>query len=310
MPKHLHSMAAGILVVLVLLLYMVSFTVRFNEAAVVTTFGKAGDGAVKNADGEGAGLYWKWPYPIQDVRVFDRRVQLHETRLEQMTTRDNHTLIVTAYVAWRIGDPLAFFRSLGNVTDGQKQLEARLREANAIVSRYRFDELTSTDPQLLKLSEVEEKIKTRLQEELGAQGYGIQVETVGLKRLGLPEDVSKTVFTRMRETRERMASTARSSGDAIASKIRSEAESQARIIQAFADRRAEAIRAEGDAAAAEYYNVFEKSEDFAIFLREIEALRKTLKQNTTFLLDMETAPFDLLKPDARPMPKQDAGDKK
>ncbi|MCZ7645412.1 MAG: protease modulator HflC [Planctomycetota bacterium] len=303
MKKHVSLYAMGGTVVVVLLLYMVTFTVRFDQAAVVTTFGRAGEDAVKNADGASAGLYWKWPAPIQQVRYFDARMRTFETRLEQMTTRDNHTLIFGVYVSWSISDPLAFYQRVGGEEKAEPLLESRLREANALVSQYAFDDLTNVDPQRLKLGEVEERVREMMSEEVAKQGYGIEVHAVGLRRMILPEDVTRTVFDRMRETRQRLAQSARSAGDAEASRIRSEAETAAKAIESFAELRAQAIRAEGKAAAAEYYDVFQKNEDFAIFLRQIETLKQTLEHNSTFLLDMQTTPFNLLKPET-PAPKE------
>ena len=64
------------------------------------------------------------------------------------------------------------------------------------------------------------------------------------------------------------------------------------------DSRVRAIRSEGDAAASQYYQVFKQNEELATFLRQIEALKETLKLNTTFVLDTRAAPFDLLAPSA------------
>ena len=55
--------------------------------------------------------------------------------------------------------------------------------------------------------------------------------------------------------------------------------------RAFAERRAQAIRAEGDLEAERYFAQFKEDQDFAIFLRQMDALREMLKHNTTFVLD-------------------------
>ncbi|MCD6221972.1 hypothetical protein J7K25_07450, partial [bacterium] len=53
------------------------------------------------------------------------------------------------------------------------------------------------------------------------------------------------------------------------------------------------IRGEGDAAASKYYDIFTKNEELAIFLRKLQALEKTLKNNSTVILDSRTPPYDL-----------------
>ncbi|MFW6335860.1 MAG: hypothetical protein ACOC3G_01860 [Phycisphaeraceae bacterium] len=54
---------------------------------------------------------------------------------------------------------------------------------------------------------------------------------------------------------------------------------------AFTERRAQAIRSEGEQEAAEQFGAFAADEDFAIFLRNLEALEQTLPNNTTLILD-------------------------
>ncbi|GAG92743.1 unnamed protein product, partial [marine sediment metagenome] len=53
---------------------------------------------------------------------------------------------------------------------------------------------------------------------------------------------------------------------------------------AAAEARAKAIQAEGDAEAAKYYKMLEADPEFAMFLREIDAAKETLKERTTIIL--------------------------
>jgi len=284
----------GILVTGFLLLYTVTFTVRTNEAVVVTTFGKADAGGAYGGDGKGEGLHFKWPWPIQDVRRFDTRIQTHEAQLEQVQTADAKQVVVGVYVAWRIKEPLAFIEKVGTTKKGDEQLDARLRDAKSELSRFRFDELTHPDPAQNRLEAAEQAMLDRLRKDVQEQGYGIEIDSVGVRRLILPDP--KPVFEQMRNTRQKIAQQARSEGQAQASDIRTRAQTGESIILAFAERRAAAIRAEGEAEAAKYYDTFRQNEDLAIFLRQIETLRETLKQNSTFVLDARTEPIGMLVP--------------
>lgn len=293
------TLVVGLVLGFFLLLYLVTFQVRFDQLAVVTTFDRAEANAVRREPG----LYWKWPYPIQDVRHYDTRVQMLELPLEQHYLRDGQSVVVGAYVAWRVEDPLALFRSLKSVSEAESQLRNRMRDAKAVLGRYSFDELTNPDPAKLKLAEAEELIREKLRREVReGQDYGIAIEVVGFKRVLLPEQVTPKVFEHMRKTQERLAQNARSEGAAAADAIRSTAERDRKSILAFADRHAEAIRAEAYRNSAVYLREFERNESFAIFLNQLDALKKTLQHNATFVLDAQTAPFDLLlKPkDAAP----------
>ena len=92
------------LIVISLGLYLVSFQVRETESCLVTTFGKA------TAEDEitEPGLYFKWPFPIQQVHKFDSRMRVFETESEETRTAGGEPIIVSTYVVWKIARPLEF----------------------------------------------------------------------------------------------------------------------------------------------------------------------------------------------------------
>jgi len=286
----------GIGIAAVLGLYAISFQVRFEQSAIVLTFGKADSSDMINAGTtDEAGLHWKWPWPIQEVRFFDKRLRPLDDLLEQQETKDKQVVVLKTYLTWRITDPLAYYRTLQTDNGAEQFLKDRMRTARAEIGNYSFDELTNDDPARLRLAEAEEAILKRLRNDLVDQGYGIEVASMGVKRILLPEQITQAVFRQMSQTRQRLAQNARSEGEATARSIQAAARSDEQRILAFAQRKAQSIRAEGDAAAARYYRVFAQNEDFAIFIRKLEALEGILSNNSTFLLDTKLEPFDLLK---------------
>ena len=78
--------------------YMFTFQVRQDQIAFVDTFGKTSEPIVT------AGLKYKWPWPIQRVYTFDKRIHLKTTDYTQITTGQG-SLIVQAYFCWRISNP-------------------------------------------------------------------------------------------------------------------------------------------------------------------------------------------------------------
>jgi membrane protease subunit HflC len=96
------------------------------------------------------------------------------------------------------------------------------------------------------------------------------------------------VFETMIASRQRLAENALQEGQAQGSAIRSEAASARERILAFAERKAQSIKSQGDREAAVQYEAFAANEEFAIFLRKIEALGKMLDHNTTFVLSADT----------------------
>jgi membrane protease subunit HflC len=268
---------------------MLTFQVRFDQTAVLTTFDKAGPEDVKTEPG----LYLKWPYPIQEEKFYDTRVQVLESPLEQLQLRDGQSVVIGTYVDWQIQDPLKFFRSLKSVAEAEGQLKNRLRDAQSVIGQYAADELTQSDPKANKLGEVEAKILAKLSADAEAQGYGIAIKAVGIKRLMPPEQVTPKYYEHMRKSSEQRAQGARSQGQAAADSIRAAAERDQKTILAFAERYADSLKSDAYQNSAKYFKEFEQNEGFAIYLKQLEALKKTLQHNTTFLLDTQTAPFDL-----------------
>ncbi len=293
------SVIIGIFIVVVLATYMFTFTVRYDEVAILTTFNRA-DMPVVDEQGQVLApgsvrreprLYFRLPWPIQQVTMYPTRLQILEDQLEEQQTADANSLIVKTYLAWRIEDPLAFFRRLQTIGEAQQQLHALLRDTKAVISRYEFTQLANTNAAQLKLRQVEQEMLEQVRQRLAGTGYGIAVEQVGIRQLVLPERVTDAVFERMKSTRQRMAERARSEGAAQAAAIRSEAESASQRILAFAEQRALELRAEGDARAAQYYDVFNQDQDLATFLRRLETLKAALPGATIVM------PADQIAPD-------------
>jgi len=271
------------IVAAMLLLFTCTFQVRFSESAVVTTFGKAGQGAQKSEPG----LHLKWPYPIQTIVHYDTRARTLDTQLENVVTKDGQLITVQVLLLWRIDDALSFHKQLEQIGMAESDLKSRLRSGLGVFSQYRFSELLSQDPNGSKLNEVERLMKENLLNPLDLSmsigEYGIEPISVGVTRFILPEKTSESVFERMRAARQRLAADARSSGDAEAAKILADASANARKIEDFATRLSATITASGDREAAKILSLQAKDEDFAIFIQELEALLSIVQSGTTYI---------------------------
>jgi membrane protease subunit HflC len=282
--KKSFTILIGCLLSVVLLSRMFLYQVRYDQVAICTLFDRADARSVQDTPG----LKWRLPWPIQQVTHYSKRLQLLEDRLEELQTADGKSVIVRTYLTWRIADPLAFYVTLKDPGEARRQLASQLREVRGIISEYRLDQLVNADREQLALDEIETRARESLEQSLASAGFGLEVESVGLYRIMLPESTTAKVFETMIATRERLAENALQEGQAQASAIRSEAESARDRILAFAERRAQAIRSQGDREAAREYEDFARNEEFAIFLRRLEALEKMLEHNTTFVLSAES----------------------
>jgi membrane protease subunit HflC len=286
------TIAVGALLLLVFVLLLFLFQVRNTEVAVVTTFGKATRPISK------PGPYWKWPWPIQKVYKFDQRINNFESKFEQTLTSDGYNLLIMVYIGWRIGDPQIFFtRFGGSTTRATENLEGLVRNAySGVVGKHPFSHFISTDDKELKFAEIEQEMLQRIQTDARANNYGIEIKFLGIKRLGLPESVTKLVFERMESEREVLVSRIKFEGERQASDIRSQADLESAKLLAEADAQATKILGEGEKKAAESFQVFKQEPDLAIFLLKLKALEQFLQNKTTLILDQGTSPLDLLKP--------------
>jgi len=293
MKKNLITIIIAAVLVVIFALLLFTFQVRQSEVAVLTTFGKP---AAANIDQPG--IYRKWPWPIQQVYRFDQRVQNFEDKSSPNYTADSAILQASVFVGWRISDAKEFFPKFsgGSVLAAQSQLENILRSAkSAVIGKHAFTDFVNADPTQLKFEAIENEIKTAVQTELAAHNYGISIEFLGFKQLGLPENVTQSVFERMKSERQKLISEAQNEGTKQATIITSAAERHAADIIANAQAAATQIEGEGVAEAAKTLAVFQKNPELAIFQLQLEALKNSLNQKSTLIFDERTPPFSLFQ---------------
>lgn len=298
----------ALLFVLAIVLFATTYTVRFTELAVVTTFGKAGDGAIKTEPG----LYFKWPYPVQSVTKYDQRVRLVTTRSETQQTADDFQIIVEGYLTYRVVDPLLFFQSFSDAGDRAEDhfgkaerdvLRDRLRSTLGETSRYRMGDLFASDGAESRLPELEDRVLELMRS--GGEGagdlrqtYGVEIVAVGIDRIVLPEDTTTKVIERMGANRDRLAAVYQSQGEAVARRIQAEADSAASKITQFALRRATEIRAEGRKEAAPFYRRMQEVDpELAVFLEKLDLLRNAYAKRATLIWDTDAYGMEVFDPD-------------
>src|ERR1017187_484134 len=287
MKKNLITVIVAAVLVVIFALLLFTFQVRQSEVAVLTTFGKP---AANNIDQPS--LYFKWPWPIQQVYRFDQRVQNFEDKFSENLTADSTLLQVSVYVGWRISDAKEFFPKFagGAVAAAQRQLETMLRSAkSAVIGKHNLSDFVNSDPSQLKFEAIENEIKASV------QNYGISIEFLGIKKLGLPENVTQTVFDRMKSERQKLINEALFKGEAEATKIKSAAERQAADVIANAQAAATRIEGEGVAEAAKTLSVFQQNPELAIFQLKLEALKSSMNQKSTLFFDETKPPFDIFR---------------
>lgn len=297
---HWPIVALACAVLVIFLIALMTFQVKETEYAVIKTFGKAKTNANGDIITYSPGLHFKWPF-VDQVWRHDKRLQCYELtkgHLEQLTTHDQYQIVVSTYVLWRVGDPGIFLKRLKSTEEVEEKLDAAVRDSrNSIIPMHNFSELVNTETSQSKMAEIEKAMLDDISKKT-MEDFGIEVTKVGFRQLEFPEMVSTKVFDRMRAERENHSERLMAEGKSEAQRIRSEADRKASETLAQAEAEAKRIRGEGDRIAATHYAVFQKNPELALFLRNLEALKGSISEKDTLILDTDTPPFNLLKPGA------------
>jgi membrane protease subunit HflC len=225
------------------------------------------------------GLHFKIPW-IESVQKFDRRVLTRNYPAEQFLTSEGKILNVDFYVKWRVSDIARYYLA----TNGDEEAAAsRLAE---IVKDGLKGVIAKRTIQQVVAAERAEFIGDILQfAGRSVSQLGLTLVDVRVKRIDLPDEVSESVYNRMRQNFARQASQLRAEGDEQAQRIRAEAERERTEVLARGNRDAEVIRGEGDAQAAETYaRAYQRYPDFYSFHRSLEAYRNSIGQPNDVLV--------------------------
>ncbi|RXT44246.1 protease modulator HflC [Bradyrhizobium betae] len=273
----MRSPVTGIVTLLALLLvvivgYMSLFTVQQTEQTIVLQFGKPVDVVTD------PGLHFKAPW--NSVINIDNRILDLENPSQEAIASDQKRLVVDAFARYRIKDALRFYQSVGSIQAANIQLTTLLNAAlRRVLGEVTFINVVRDD---------REKLMQRIRDQLDreADGYGIQVVDVRIRRADLPEQNSQAVYLRMKTEREREAAEFRAQGGQKAQEIRSKADREATVIEAEARSQAEQTRGVGDAERNRLFaEAYGKDADFFAFYRSMAAYETGMKSSDTrFLL--------------------------
>jgi modulator of FtsH protease HflC len=267
-----------IAVLAVIVVRMSVFTVDEREHAVKFRIGE-----IVKMDYE-PGLHFKLPL-VNNVAKYPKRILTYEHSEEKFLTGEKKNLIVDYFVTWRITDPAQYYRSVsGEEALAVERLQAIVKEGiKAAISQRTVQEVVSAER-----AELMAEMLTAAQER--SPELGIEIVDVRVKRIDLSDEVSESVYQRMRQERERVATQLRAEGEEQYQRIKAEADRQRTVILSEAYRDAERTRGAGDARAAEIYaHAYANDPEFYSFYRSMQAYRESIGRDQDVLV---------LKPDS------------
>ena len=287
--KHLWKWLFAALLVIILAIFGFTFTVREGSSAIVSRFGKIRQVCLE------AGLYFKLPYPIDRVIPLDMRSQVMDSGYTETLTNDKRNIILQTYTVWRIENPQLFYTSIGDMTVASKYLNDLLANGkNGVMGAYELSSLVSTNEEDIHLAEIEEGILNAIKEK-ASDNYGVYVESVKVKRLGLPYANVESVFEQMSTDRQKYVTQLLAEGERDATIIRSQADTDAAQIIAEGQMEAAAIEAETERQVSEIYlSAYEKNPELFTMLRQLNALDGNVSENTTLVMNSDESPFSVL----------------
>ena len=258
--------------------YFSLFRVQEYEQAIVFQFKE-----IQRSDYE-PGLHFMIPV-VNTAQKFETRLLNLDQEPQRFLTLEKKDVIVDYYAKWVISDVEKFYVATrgGDVQYATGLLGQRINRA----LRDEFGKRTVQEVvagERGEILDVVEATTDQLRDELG-----ITVVDVRTKRIDLPEEVSNSVYARMRAERTRVAKDFRARGGEAAERIRANADREREIILANAYRDAETVRGEGDARATETYaGAFGKNQEFYTLYRSLSAYRNSFGSSDILVLQPDS----------------------
>lgn len=253
-----------------------------NEYTVIKQFGK-----IESIRSE-AGLSLKIPF-IQTAEKIEKEVLLYDLAVSDVMTKDKKSMIADCFVLWRIDDPYKYTQTLSaQKSNAEFRIDTIVYNSlkNVISSLSQEEVISGRD------GELAEAIREHIGETLGQ--YGITLLAVETKSLDLPDENKNAVYERMISERNNIAATYQAEGQEEAKEISNNTNAEIIVMQSEADAQAQEIIAKGEAEymriLSDAYNDPEKA-DFYLFLRSLDAAKKTMTGNNKTLIVDETSPI-------------------
>ena len=253
-----------------------------NEYTVIKQFGKIVD--IRQTPG----LSMKIPV-VQTAEKIENEVLLYDLAVSDVMTKDKKSMIADCFVLWKIDDPYKYTQTLS------------AQKSNA---EFRIDTIVYNSLKNVISSKSQEEVISGRDGELAAaivanigdtlEQYGITLLAVETKSLDLPDENKNAVYERMISERNNIAATYQAEGQEEAKQISNNTTAEIIVMQSEADAKAAEIIAKGEAEymriLSDAYNDPDKA-DFYIFLRSLDAAKKTMTgSNKTLIID-ETSPI-------------------
>ncbi|OBT16387.1 HflC protein [Vibrio sp. UCD-FRSSP16_10] len=319
-----------VVVVIIALLLMSVFVVPEGERGIVVRFGRILKDNNEMSRIYEPGLHFKMPL-FDNVRRLDARIQTMDGRSDRFVTSEKKDVIIDSYVKWRIEDFGQYYLATGggNALTAQALLERKVtdvlraeigsREIKQIVSGPRNEKVLPDESELddtvseaaraaVEIDGERDKIMAVVLDDTrqsAMDDLGVRVVDFRMKKINLPDEISESIYRRMRAERESVARKHRSQGREKAEIIRAQAELEVATVLAEADRTARVTRGDADAKAAKIYSdTYSKDPEFYSFVRSLRAYEKSFSEKGDIMVLDPKSDFFRFMNDAKGAPRK------
>ncbi len=292
------SFHLGLVIVVIVALFLIAsppfFVVREGEQAILTQFGKPIGEPYKEA-----GLYLRIPF-IQDVHLFEKRIQKWDGKPNQIPTRDKKYLRVDTTARWRITKPLLFLQTVASNRGAMSRLDDIIDSVvRDHISNHNLEQLVrSAGYEFEEVKIGRHAIAAQMQAKAKqlTPKYGIELLDIQIKRLNYEENVQKRVFERMISERKRIASELRSQGGADKQRKLGQMQKELAAIRSKAYKTSQEIKGKADGQVTEIYGEsFGQDPDFYALFKTLESYGDVPVGKSDLILSTDGDYFKYLK---------------
>ena len=273
-----------VILVIIAILYSSIVVVQEGSRGIMLRFGKVHRDADNKVVVYEPGLHFKIPL-IDNIKVLDARIRTLDGQADRFVTVEKKDLLVDSYVKWRISDFGRFYTATGggDYTQASNLLRRKVND------RLRSETGSRTIKDIVSGTRGELMAGARRALNTGQDStseLGIEVIDVRVKQINLPDEVSSSIYQRMRAERDAVAREHRSQGKEKAAFIQADVDRKVTLILANANKTAQELRGTGDATAAKVYaDAFSQEPEFYSFIRSLKAYENSFagKENMMIL---------------------------
>lgn len=176
---------------------------------------------------------------MKSMYRIDLRENVYDFPKQNVITKDNVTMEISALLYYQITDPKAAIYEVSNLPEAiEKLTQTTLR--NVIGSM-------DLDQTLVSRDEVNEKLRLILDD--AADKWGVKVNRVELQEVNPPADIRHAMEKQMRAERDRRAIILESEGQKQAAILQAEGERESSVLRARGTAESQVINAQGEAEA-------------------------------------------------------------